>query len=213
MRVTGIRIKGVRPTHAQLTKIAVRLEQSFKRAGFNTGVYIENSTALNITAGGSTFRVNTERLGHNYRVNRSSLASTKAGYKRSNLPTWDQRVEFNHAINDVLDAMSVTARVTAAHGEFVVRTHDGRVNSWYDNSGNSNWEWLITSSESEAADQVASLGGSTLAKKREQREQREREYAEYRARVELKESIKAVAGGRLITGRSKAVLSVVRGGK
>jgi hypothetical protein len=50
-----------------------------------------------------------------------------AGWKRTNIPTWDQRVEFNNIVNEVFDSHSATANIKS--GVFTVRTvEDGAWN-------------------------------------------------------------------------------------
>lgn len=137
MKITRIRKNGKFLTLNQLDKLSSKLNSSFKRAGFETHLTAESKGSLNISLGGACFRINTKKLGYNARVNRLTLQSTKTGYKRTSAPTWGQREQFNHIINDVLDAQGLDARVVARGGAeadnylTVIREfHSGRINDW-----------------------------------------------------------------------------------
>ena len=111
-----------------LEMIAQALEAAFGQAGFNTYVTVANGSALNISQGGRCFSVDTNKLGYNAIVPFCNsygftIDSTGVkGYKRTDIPTWDQRVEFNNILNSVLDRYSVKAEVKAK--PFVIRDYD-----------------------------------------------------------------------------------------
>jgi hypothetical protein len=137
MRITGIRNKdGKKPETNELLLLINKLEYAVARAGFITEVTQVNGSSVKVGMHMCSFRVDTERLGYNARVNDYTVRHTKAGYKRTATPTWTQREEFNHIVNNVMDALTLSGSIKS--GDYIVRTRDGRVNEWsmphaYDN--------------------------------------------------------------------------------
>lgn len=123
-----MRINGKKPASFQLESIVNDLRAEFIKQGFETEVEQKNSTAVKIGGGGKCFTVNVAQLGHN-----ASIGFTNGmgyfydntgikGYKRTSIPTWDQRVEFNDIINKILDAYEVTANIKS--GPYTIRHKD-----------------------------------------------------------------------------------------
>jgi len=134
MRATNIRIAGKKPTREELAHVADMLRGAYLLAGYVTDVEIRGA-ALTISSGMGQFRVDTDRLGYNARLPRDSWhgfggqGNTIRGYARTDVPTWEQRVEFNNLTNGVLDALNVSATIRS--GPFTVRSaRDGAVTSW-----------------------------------------------------------------------------------
>jgi hypothetical protein len=111
MLITGIRIKGLKPSETQLSKLIGALDKAAKRKGFLTDFGRKTSTSLHVSYSGRCFAIDTAKLGHNYRVNQHTAQSCKAGYKRTNVPTWQQRVE------EALKTMEEFGYETAAQRE------------------------------------------------------------------------------------------------
>lgn len=177
MQIRAITIKGRKPTKAQMQTLVKRLENAIARAGFETCVFQVNGSRVDIKGGASGVSnkyatINVQKRGYNYRVNGFTAYHTKLGYKRTNVLSWNQRVELNNLINDVLDNMHVTA--TIASRGFVVRRKEasggvgtlylpkGRVNHWdvpfESNLGDSlqpNYHDWIYENEADAAEAVA----------------------------------------------------------
>lgn len=113
-----------------LTALCERLASKLERAGFVTHVEQLNSQAIKIGLHMSSFRVDTKRLGHNARVGwyngmgQFMGNSSPKGYKRTDVPTWDQRVEFNDIVNDVFDKFELTCTIKS--GAYTVRSRTGR---------------------------------------------------------------------------------------
>ena len=127
MRVTNIRIQGVKATQAQTDRIVKAISKQLKAAGFITNVRSFSATSITLGLHMKSFVIDTDKLGYNARMHggynglgmQLSLSGTLASFKRTSLPTWDQRVKFNDIVNDALDAANATARVVS--GPFIVR--------------------------------------------------------------------------------------------
>jgi hypothetical protein len=126
MRATNIRIAGKKPTREQLKDVVCMLNDAYQSAGYLTGVEISGAAVL-ISSGLGQFRVDTDKLGHNARFRR--WGSPVRGYVRTDVPTWEQRVDFNNITNRVFDAMDATATIRS--GPFTVRDRDG-AHTWWD---------------------------------------------------------------------------------
>jgi hypothetical protein len=119
MRATNIRNKdGSKLTESELETLCQVIVSQAAKAGFITGSSVLSGGAIKIGLHMSSFRVDTAKLGHNARIN-DYLKSLK-GYKRTNVPTWDQRVEFNDLVNAIFNRWKLTARIVS--GKFEVRS-------------------------------------------------------------------------------------------
>ena len=58
------------------------------------------------------FRIDREKLGSNARIDRN-YQKTISGYQCTNVPTWDQRVQFNDAVNEIFDRFQISATITS----------------------------------------------------------------------------------------------------
>lgn len=128
MKISRIRTRqGLKLNHNQMLQLQNELKAMITSKGFITGVSIASSSAIRLGLHMRSFVIDTIVHEYNARPNRNSRAKKK--YKRTNLPTWQQREQYNHAINDVLDRLDYTASITS--GPFVVRDPiSGRVHEW-----------------------------------------------------------------------------------
>jgi len=125
MLLTKMRIEGKKPTQDQMNGIIKHLQDAFNEKGYITEVTQNNGTSIKISQGGRCFSVDTAQLGYNaqvptynrygFQVGRTAIA----GYVRTNLPTWDQRVHFNNIINGALDVENVSCNIKS--GPFTIR--------------------------------------------------------------------------------------------
>lgn len=126
MKVSCLKIKGQKPTQKQTDALVKQIKRAFTAAGFVTGVHSYGPTSMDIGLHMKCFQVDTDKLGFNARMNYSNPwggeRGPKVGFKKTSLPTWDQRVEFNDILNDILDRAKATARIVS--GPFVIRTVD-----------------------------------------------------------------------------------------
>lgn len=134
MKITSIRIKGKKPEPRTMQAIVNQLQAAFNRTGFLTDVVATSSTAIKIGLQGKCFTIDISILGYNARLD--SYHKTIKGYTITTLPNWEQREQFNHIVNDVLDSFDVRANIKS--GLYTVRKKDtGRINSWWPvNAGN-----------------------------------------------------------------------------
>lgn len=130
MRITNLKTKnGKKLDSNEMNVLLCRVAFQIRKAGFITEVSQNNSSSVRIGLHMKSFTIDTSILGHNARVNEWTLKRCKAGYARTNIPTWTQREEFNHIVNNVLDSLKLTAHIRS--GEYTIRTvRDGRVNQW-----------------------------------------------------------------------------------
>lgn len=119
MRATGIRFKtlSVKPDEKFLENLCQTIILRAAAKGFNTEAHTLNGSAIKIGLHMASFRINTAMLGYNGRISR--FVSSPKGYKRTNVPTWEQRVEFNDLVNDVFDKYGLLANIKS--GCFTVR--------------------------------------------------------------------------------------------
>lgn len=135
MKITKIRLKtedGLKklssPNAYELESLQKTIEHHMQYAGFITEVTILNSSSIKVGMHMRSFRINTEKLGYNADTGRFAR-TLKKGYKRTAIPTLDERVKFNHIINDALDHFEMQANVKS--GDITVRYFEhGRVNEW-----------------------------------------------------------------------------------
>lgn len=133
MKITFIRDKqGSKITSERLDRMACYIERSMEAIGFETKAIVKNSSRIDLTLGGSCFRIIPEKLGYNASYTPFSGSQYKLGYKRTRVPTWDQRVEFNNMLNKILDNYEVSANIKAM--ELIIRqgTKSYNENDWFE---------------------------------------------------------------------------------
>jgi len=150
MRMTKIRnAEGKKLEARQLEALRNELARAIEADHFITGVYVINGTRIDTGLHMKSFTIDTSILPKNARV--GGHCSSIKGYKRTNLPTWEQREQHNHTINDVLDKFGVKANVKS--GSYEVRDFDtGRVNHWYEDRGWNNAEVMTETEARECCD-------------------------------------------------------------
>lgn len=94
------------------------LARRLEKAGFMTRVEAKTRSCLKIGLHRASFRINKAKLGSNARV-QYQYGRSKKGYVRTDVPTWEQRVEFNDIVNDVFDRFKLSARIKS--GIFSIR--------------------------------------------------------------------------------------------
>jgi len=127
MKLTNIRcaVTGKKLNKVEMTMVADALENRLAMYGFITESYVVNSSRIDLKTQGKSFTVNTKKLGYNANIGHYNgygnyySPSTKSGYRRTNIPTWDQRVEYNNLVNSLLDTFKVSCNIKS--GYFVVR--------------------------------------------------------------------------------------------
>lgn len=129
MKITKIRDKnGESVDTYTLERVCIELERRFDKAGFITGVEIRGS-AIYCGMRMKSFTIDPKKRGHNADTSRYAQQTAK-GYRRTTIPTWDERKEYNHIINDVLDKFKLKAN--AYNSVLYIRYYDsGRVNDWF----------------------------------------------------------------------------------
>lgn len=131
MRATQIRTQnGNKPESYQLEHLVNHIVHVAESKGFKTDGDVLNGTSVKIGLRMISFRIITAILGHNGR--RDRYTKSPKGYKRTDVPTWSQREDFNHLVNDAFDKFGLVAVIKS--GNFTVRTKEGRVNEWDDNT-------------------------------------------------------------------------------
>ena len=129
MRVTGIRDKnGKKLEPWELDIICQRLTRHLEEIGFITEAEPVNGTSIHIGLRMRSFKINTAHLGYNGRF--GAYVKSVKGYKRTDVPTWDQRVSFNNLVNKVFDRAKLTAKIVS--GQFLIRDKErGAYNEWH----------------------------------------------------------------------------------
>jgi hypothetical protein len=131
MRITKIKdFDGSKIGSDGLEVLQLALTNVFKDAGFITEVSIVNSSSIKIGLWMRCFSVDVQKHGYNAIVYKNNFMNLKKGYKRTTVPTWDQRVEFNNILNKVLDSHHVSANIKS--GPFTIRkgTESMTENDW-----------------------------------------------------------------------------------
>lgn len=129
MKATHIRtVKGEIPSSETVLKLERLLLKKIKSIGFISNVTILTRSAVKIGLHMCSFRIDPAVHGHNEDYGYCG-SRTKKGFKRTCIPTWGQREDFNHLVNDCFDELSLSARIMS--GPFKVRDlKEGRVNEW-----------------------------------------------------------------------------------
>lgn len=113
MKITKIRVKGQKPETNDLNLIVSQLSHKLAKVGFITEVEIVNSTCIKVGQRMRSFSLDLTKHDRNLQVN------PHLNPKLTNLPTWDQRVQFNNILNEVLNKLKVSANVKS--GPYTIR--------------------------------------------------------------------------------------------
>lgn len=117
MKFTKMRQDGKKLTHEELEQLGRDLVNELGSVGFITDHFTINSSRIDLKVHMKSFTINVTRLGYNASYN--PMMKYKAGYKRTNLPTWLQRVSYNNIVNRLLDENNISCNVTS--GPFTIR--------------------------------------------------------------------------------------------
>lgn len=132
MRATYIRNQDKsKLSESELETLCQYIVSKAAKAGFETDASILSGGAIKIGINMRSFQIIPATLGYNARIGRH--VSSPKGYKRTLVPTWEQREDFNHLVNDAFDKYKLTANIKS--GPYTVRTREGRVDSWDPISG------------------------------------------------------------------------------
>lgn len=141
MKLTKIRNSdGSKLTERMVEEYAQLILQALNKKGFKTNAYATGATSMKIGLHMSSFRIDTTKLGHNARVGIAAYGyngcKSPKGYKRTDVPTWDQRVEFNDTVNYILDKFNIHANIKS--GAYTIRKGDWSYceNDWYNQGSN-----------------------------------------------------------------------------
>lgn len=129
MRATCIRTKtGELPSTDQILALEKLLKKKMHEKGFISDAKTLTRSSMKIGLHMCSFRIDTRIHGHNADVGYIG-SRCKAGYKRTTIPTWNQREEFNHLVNDCFDKLKLNAKIMS--GPFKIRCKTmGRINEW-----------------------------------------------------------------------------------
>ena len=128
MKVTSIRTRtGEIPSTHTMLILESMLKNAMKKNGFISDAQAITRTSMKIGLHMCSFRIDVNVHGYNQDVGYIG-SRCKAGFKRTSIPTWSQREDFNHMVNDCFDRLKLSATIKS--GTFVIRTKEGRVNAW-----------------------------------------------------------------------------------
>lgn len=113
MKITRMKIKGKAVNAGQRFAVLRELNRRFAKAGFRTNVEPLTATALKVGLHMCSFRIDRDMHDRNLRHN------PYTGTKLTDIPTWEQRVEFNNIVNAVLNKFKISASVRS--GPFTIR--------------------------------------------------------------------------------------------
>jgi len=130
MKITNIRTKNNEiPSTDSILALEKMLVSKFNKAGFITVVNPLTRASLKIGLHMCSFRVDIDKLGHNADFGNAGRMC-KLGYKKTAVPTWEQREQFNHIVNDCFDKLKLSATIKS--GDLLIRHKlDGRINWWH----------------------------------------------------------------------------------
>lgn len=125
MKITYLRENGKKIDRIERELLSTMLEHELGRAGFITEVTDLSKIGLHM----KSFIVNTDMLGYNKRVDHM-YCNSLVGFKKTQIPTWDQRVEFNNIINNFFDRHDLVGKIVS--GVFLVRCRTVGAKDQYD---------------------------------------------------------------------------------
>lgn len=129
MRATNIRTKSNEiPSTDTILRLEKLLKSKMHKLGFISNATPLTRSSMKIGLHMCSFRIDTRVHGYNADIGYIG-SRCKAGYKRTSIPTWKQREDFNHMVNDCFDRLGLSARIMS--GNFKIRdAKEGRVNEW-----------------------------------------------------------------------------------
>lgn len=134
MKITNIRLNNKKISKNELDHIFYALVFKLKTNGYITEYSVNENGSVKVGMHMKCFVIDTILLGYNARLGR--YIKSPKGYIRTNIPTWDQRVEFNNIINKYLDNLNITCTIKS--GEFIIRckTDGAKTEDDWDNQDN-----------------------------------------------------------------------------
>jgi hypothetical protein len=111
MKLTRIRCKGKKIHNDLMHVIGKHLRVTLKNAGFITEYYVINSSRIDLKLRMRSFKIDIGKLGYNASYNPHT--EYKVGYRRTCTPTWQQRVDYNNIVNEVLDSFNVSCNIVS----------------------------------------------------------------------------------------------------
>ena len=113
MRITKITIDGKKIGETNMQALAKVLREKIQEAGFITDVDVVNSSCIKLGLHMKSFIIDTKVHGYNTRHNPYSNP------RRTSVPSWNQRVEYNNIVNKCLDKYNISANIKS--GCFTIR--------------------------------------------------------------------------------------------
>jgi len=119
MKLTKLKISKTNKklNHYLMEQISNTIVNKLALAGFITEGYIINSSRIDFKQHMRSFSIDINKLGYNASFN--PHMNYKAGYKRTNTPTWNQRVHYNNIINTILTNYDISCNIKS--GEYIIR--------------------------------------------------------------------------------------------
>ena len=128
MKVTCMKLNGDLPHTDILLRLEYHLKAVMKENGFVSNAQIITRSSMKIGLHMCSFRIDPLVHGHNADIGYVG-SRCKAGFKRTNIPTWKQREQFNYMVNDAFDYFEIAAQIWS--GCFEIRNKTtGRINEW-----------------------------------------------------------------------------------
>ena len=111
------KVKTTDNSQLDLDMLGQALVLTLRKKGYITEFSTISASGFKLDLHMQSFKIDTEKLGYNYRT--GCYVNTKTGFKRTNVPTWSQRVDYNNIVNKVLNKYKISAKVVS--GDFNIR--------------------------------------------------------------------------------------------
>lgn len=99
-------------------ELASELVKVLAEKGFITEVKEVKSNGFSLSKNKASFFIDEEKLGTNLRP----ASGTLTKYKRTNIPTWEERVEYNLTIQEFINEKGLSCKITS--GCFIIKDHE-----------------------------------------------------------------------------------------
>jgi hypothetical protein len=121
------KIKSLKDKPFSTSELASELVGVLAKKGFLTDVKETSPRGFVLSINKASFFIDTEKLGCNLRPAHGTLTK----YKRTNIPTWGQRVEYNLTVQKFLNKKGLVCKVTS--GGFLIKDYerDYVENDWH----------------------------------------------------------------------------------
>lgn len=130
MKLTKIRCSETNKKliHNRMKKLAEHLQNRLAYHGYKVFARVTNSSRIDMSYQGCSFRVND--LIHGYNAQYNPFRNTKNGYVRTTLPTWKQRVHFNEIVNTILTTWDISTNVHSGPYTLRLGTEEFNEENW-----------------------------------------------------------------------------------